>query len=126
MPAERRREVCREYNGWKNYQTWAVNVHGFLDERHDLEELAAEAYSSNEGQDHNHSRADAVYAVANRIREELEELEEYAAGLGLMPLLQDVLGAALEAVDVHTLARHLVDDAPGVPHEATPATAGTK
>jgi acyl-CoA reductase-like NAD-dependent aldehyde dehydrogenase len=98
-----------------------------LDERHDLEELAAEAYrETEEEREHLHRRADAVYAVANRIREELEELEEYAAGLGLTPLLQDVLGAALEAVDVHTLARHLVDDAPGVPHEATPATAGTK
>ena len=119
--------MCRDYNGWKNYQTWAVNVHGILDARGDLEEIAAEAdRETEEEREHLHRRADAVYAVANRLREELDELEEYAAGLGLTPLLQDLLGAAIEAVDVDTLARHLVDDAPGVPHEATPATAGTK
>ena len=131
--------MCREYNGWKNYQTWALNVHGYLDDRDDLEELAAEAYrqscphehdngeaGTDAEREHRHRRADACYAVENRLREMIDELEAEAAELGLSPMLRDVLGAALEAVDVHTLAAHLVDDAPDVPHEATPATAGTK
>jgi hypothetical protein len=125
MPAERRHAMCREYNGWRNYQTWALNVHGYLDDRDDLEELAAETYRESDGE-HLERRADACYAVENRLREMIDELEAEAAELGLSPMLQDVLGAALGAVDVHTLAAHLVDDAPDVPHEATPATAGTE
>ena len=118
--------MCREYNGWKNYQTWALNVHGFMDDRDDLEELAVEAYNQNENKEHEERRLDAVYAVAVRIRDMLEELEDDARSLGLSPMLQDVLGAALEAVDVYTMAGHIVDDAEGVPHEATPAPAGGK
>ena len=118
--------MCREYNGWKNYQTWALNVHGFMDDRDDLEELAVEAYNQNENKEHEERRLDAVYAVAVRIRDMLEQLEDDARDIGLSPMLQDVMGAALEDVDVYTMAGHIVDDAEGVPHEATPATAGGK
>jgi hypothetical protein len=118
--------MCREYCNYKNYQTWALDVHGYLDDRDDLEELAVEAYNSNEHKEHEERRLDAVYAVSVRIRDMLEELEDDARELGLSPMLQDVLGAALEAVDVYTLAGHLVDEAAGVPNEATPATAGGK
>jgi hypothetical protein len=41
-------------------------------------------------------------------------------------MLRDVLSSALDEVDARRLAEHIVDDAPDVPHEATPATAGTK
>jgi hypothetical protein len=128
MPAERRREVCREYNGWKNYQTWALNVHGLIDDREDLDQAAVEAYGEDEDQEHRHRVADAVYAVAGRLREELEELEE-SVREGLPPVLQDVLGAAMEAVDVDTLARHYVESCAGIPAdpaETAPATAGAK
>ena len=119
--------MCREYNGWKNYQTWALNVHGFLDDREELEGLAAEKYREDEGdREHRHRRADACYAVSERLREMIETLEEDARELGLSPMLLDVLSVALWEVDVDRLAEHLVDDAPDVPHEAPPATAGNK
>jgi len=125
MPAERTGAMCREYNGWKNYPTWALNVHGFLDNRDDLEELAAKAYLESDGE-HRHRWADACYAVHNRLVEMLEELEDDAREQGLSPVLMDVLGYALHTVDVEMLAQYVVDDAPDVPHEAPPATAGTK
>lgn len=118
--------MCREYNGWKNYQTWALNVHGLIDDREDLDEAAVEAYGEDEDREHRHRVADAVYAVSNRLREELEELEDGVRD-SLPPVLQDVLGAALEAVDVYTLARHYVEscaDIPADPAETAPAKAG--
>jgi hypothetical protein len=40
-------------------------------------------------------------------------------------MLQDVLGFALESIDVDALAVHLVADTPGL-EDATPALAGEK
>ena len=118
--------MCREYNGWKNYQTWAINVHGFLDNRDNLDEIAAEAYRDSEGTEHWEKLHDATTMVSNQLVDMLDELEQDARELGLSPMLLDILGAALASVDFRRLAEHVVDDAPDVPHEATPAPAGTK
>ena len=87
---------------------------------------AAEAYRDSEGTEHWQRRHDATTVVSNQLRDMLDELAQDARELGLSPMLLDVLGAALESVDVKSLAEHVVDDAPDVPHEATPAPAGTK
>lgn len=117
--------MCREYNGWKNYPTWCVNVHGILDARGDLEEIGRAAYEEHEGKPHYNRMRAAVHAVGDALRNELQEAEEYAQERGLPAMLQDVLGFALESIDVDALAVHLVADTPGL-EDATPALAGEK
>jgi len=117
--------MCREYNGWKNYPTWCVNVHGILDARGDLEEIGRAAYEEHEGEPHHDRMRAAVGAVSDALADELGEAEDYARELGLPAMLQDVLGFALQSVDVDELAVHLVADTPGL-EDATPALAGEK
>lgn len=117
--------MCREYNGWKNYPTWCVNVHGILDARGDLEEIGRAAYEKHEGEPHYDRMRAAVGAVSDALEEELREAGEYAQELGLPAMLQDVLGFALEIIDTDALAVHLVADTPGLEEEA-PALAGDK
>jgi mannose/fructose-specific phosphotransferase system component IIA len=100
------------YNGWKNKETWLVNVHGLLDMPGDMEEAARRAY---EPEQNLHA---AVSAVEDEIEAQLEEAEDYARELldqgghaGALFLL-DMLGTALARVDTRRLAEHVVADMP--------------
>ena len=109
------------YNGWKNKETWIVNVHDFLEPRGDLEETARRAYEE-EG-----TRGAAIAAVEDAIDDELDQAQDYAREMldqaspgghaGALFLL-DMLGVAFARVDTRRLAEHIVDDTPGIPSEA--------
>ena len=111
------------YNGWKNKETWLVNVHEIAHPRGDLEEAALRAYEP-EG-----SRRAAVFAVEDELRAELDQAQDYAAELlgrghagheGALFFL-DIIATALSRVDTQTLAEHIVDDIPGIPTTADAA-----
>lgn len=97
--------MCKEYNGWSNYETWATNLwiqEGMLGEPIGIDEQAAQFAQNND------SDADAAtYEMAQWLREQVEEeIGEQEAGLA-----QDLLGAALGVVDWQEIARHYVEDA---------------
>lgn len=97
--------MCKEYNGWSNYETWATNLwigEGMLGEPIGIDEQAAQFAQNND------SDADAAtYEMAKWLRSEVEEvIGEQEAGLA-----QDLLGAALGSVDWHEIARHYVEEA---------------
>ena len=109
------------YNGWKNKETWLVNVHDIFEPRGDLEEIARRAYEE-EG-----TRGAAIAAVEDAMDDELDQAQDYARELldqdspggqaGALFLL-DMLGTALARVDTRRLAEHIVDDTPGIPTKA--------
>lgn len=106
--------MCEEYNGWKNKETWLVNVHEFLEPRGDLEEIARRAFEENG------TRNAALADVEDAIEEQLEQAHDYARELldqsghaGAIFLL-DMLGVAFARVDTRRLAEHVVDDMPRI------------
>jgi hypothetical protein len=89
------------YNGWANYETWAVGM--YLDGNYDGEgtyryvlDLVAEADGVGQV-------ADALQALAT------EQVEAATDGLA-SGLAADLLGAALGSVDWRELAEHKVDE----------------
>lgn len=100
------------YNGWKNKETWLVNVHGLLEMPGDMEEAARRAY------EFRLNVQDAVGAVEDEIIGQLELAKDYAHELlsqggheGAIFLL-DMISTALSRVDTRTLAEHVVSDIP--------------
>lgn len=94
------------YNGWTNYETW--NVALWIDNEQGSQlywkETAEEAYRDAErGEDR---KWDAVCAVADRLK---DEINEAAPDLGAT-CFADLLGAALSKVNWHEIAEHYIDD----------------
>jgi hypothetical protein len=111
-------EMDDTYNGWKNKETWLVNVHDVFEPRGDLEEIARRAYEENG------SRGAAIADVEDAIKDELDQAQDYARELldqgghaGAIFLL-DMLGVAFARVDTRRLAEHIVDDTPGIQTKA--------
>jgi len=112
--------MCESYNGWKNYATWAVNVHDLFTDRDDLANTAYEAYAatitgdSNLGRDEGgrefFARSNAQRTVADAMREELEDAahDNYGAHSSFW---QDLIGWAIESVDFWRLAEAYAEDA---------------
>jgi len=114
--------MCEEYNGWKNYATWAVNVHDLFVDRDDLADRAYEAYAESltgdsilnlgrdeEGREY-FARSGAQRTVADAMREELEDAAEDNFG-AQNSFWQDLIGWAIESVDFWRLAEVYADDA---------------
>jgi hypothetical protein len=104
------------YNGWKNYETWAVgmfldgNYTGAGDYYHAVETVRATI----EETDHPTTDVGTVeqsrrFAVADALKELVEQLTD-PCGYGdddateLHPLVSDMFGAALSSVDWYELA----------------------
>ena len=112
--------MCEEYNGWKNYATWAVNVHDLFTDRDDLADKAYEAYAasitgdSNLGRDEGgrefFARSDAQRAVSDAMREELEDAahDNHSASGSFW---QDIIGWTIVAIDFWRLAEVYAEDA---------------
>jgi hypothetical protein len=119
--------MCEEYNGWKNYATWATNVHDLFTDRDDLADRAYEAYAEsltgdstfNLGRDEDgreyFARSGAQRKVADAMREELEEAAENNFGAQNSSwqesFWQDLIAWAIESVDFWRLAEVYADDA---------------
>lgn len=91
-----------KYNGWTNYATWRVRLECF-----DGAEL--ETYLSEDPNDEDFDRDEAVRTVAESMKEELEYLIEeetradnFARGFAL---------AFISDVNWREIAEHLIDDA---------------
>lgn len=107
------------YNGWKNYETWLVNIHLSQDEgthtywgEQALEAyrgLSPDKYTDTDNQAKRKSRA--AVQLAQQIQETLSdtatEIMEQARGAAY--LFSDLLNSALENVDWREIARHYVD-----------------
>lgn len=96
------------YNGWKNYETWAVGM--FLDGNYTGEgtyrevlEVTTNAVAGSHGQDESYS---PVYAVADALEQYVRDEVE----TGEASLASDLLGAALSEVNWRELADHKVEE----------------
>lgn len=97
-----REAAGRGYNGWANYETWAVALWLDNEEHSHRHWRAAARECVGEAADHPHTREDLVSAattarrlLADRLK---EEVEAGAPDLGAT-LYADLLGAALDEVD---------------------------
>ena len=84
-----------KYNGWKNYETWNVNL--WIREKEGLfgylKSLAKQVEDSHE--------------LADMIR---EEIEENSPLIDQASLYSDILGAALRRADYREIAEALLED----------------
>ena len=98
------------YNGWTNYETWAVNLWVDNDEglqdywRQNAREIYREAAPRWDFED---KRDAALREFEDWAKNEVEEM---APDLGAS-MFADLLGAAISSVDWRDIARHWIDDA---------------
>jgi hypothetical protein len=103
------------YNGWTNYETWAVAL--WIDNDQGSQEhwggVAHEAYEE-AVRDPNEDTRDqwthsAAVAVAERLKDDLTD-EESCPLLGQASVYSDLLTAALGEVNWYEIAEHMVED----------------
>jgi hypothetical protein len=96
-----------DYNGWKNYETWNVNL--WIDNEQGsqewLRENAIECLQNAIDEDSNEPKLDASIALADRIEEMIEEFVPEVTGL-----YADLLNAALREVDYREIAEAALRD----------------
>jgi len=93
------------YNGWSNYETWAVNLwltneegsYRYWTDR--TREVIAEC-----------ANEDADRSALSRLAEELKESTHEACAIEKASLASDLMNAALGEVDWYEIARSLIDD----------------
>ncbi len=105
-----------EYNGWKNYETWLVNLHwsncqGTVEYFNELAiEFIRDSFDSDD------CRSDASYALSKQLQEILEndscDLFEHADGprVSNCDLFSDLLSSAISEVDFYEIAEHIIED----------------
>lgn len=101
------------YNGWTNYETWAVNLwlsneqssadywadaaRDAVDAAPDCKQVLAEIWKSEQA---------ARYSLANRLESEISESSPISGS----SLYADLMGAALQEVNWAEIAQHMIDD----------------
>ena len=101
----------KTYNGWRNYETWCVNL--WLSNDHNtylsINELASEireeVETEWEEEDKEDATEEAACILAERIKEMVEEGMPTVEGLWA-----DLLGAALSEVDWYAIAKSWLED----------------
>jgi DNA-directed RNA polymerase subunit M/transcription elongation factor TFIIS len=100
----------KTYNGWTNYETWAValwmnNDEGsYLGSRSDAED----AYRDAEATSYSTRREEAAYALAKSMKDAHEEAA--SESVPASSLWADLLGAALSEVNWHEIAAGKIDE----------------
>ena len=100
------------YNGWTNYETWAVSL--WMDNEegtHDHWISVAEDVYNNEAEEQKHFSKydDAVVILADKIKEAHEEAlgEQLECAVMNVSLWADLLNASLSVVNWREIAEHL-------------------
>ena len=104
------------YNGWTNYETWAValwidNEQGTAERAREMTREYAEAPSINKLT----GRDQTAYQLGKAIREWVEE--EMLPAIGEASLQADLLGAAVSEVNWYEIAEHYLSDLPAEEEE---------
>jgi hypothetical protein len=99
------------YNGWKNYQTWVVNLWFDNDGFNEMfEEWAKECIEDNlDSGDASDIRSNAKYDLAKRIEEYADELQEMS-NIQTSGMFADLLTNALGNVYWDEIAEHYTDE----------------
>jgi hypothetical protein len=97
------------YNGWGNYETWAVALWIDNDQRnYSHGQLSAQnAYDNAEASESFTREEQAVIDLANELKEWIESENPLASDVSMFA---DLLNAALGEVDWHEIAEHLLSD----------------
>ena len=99
-------EAKKTFNGWSNYQTWAVNLwitntqSSYFHWRNRTKEILGEPATQDDVRL-------ALATLADEIREAIEE----ECAIPNANLASDLMNAALAEVDWHEIAQALMDDA---------------
>lgn len=89
----------KTYNGWTNYETWAVNVWGGFDDDPGISDLVEESF--NAGMDKEET--------IRKLRDWMKEIfEDDCPELDNSPYA-DLLNAAMSEINWHELAEHYVE-----------------
>lgn len=93
---------AEKYNGWTNYETWAVTL-WLGNEEASYRYWRAEAA-------HHRQDADEPNMAANNLAEQLKDEIEDAAPTDAPSVYSDLLNAALAAVNWYEIAEHWLTD----------------
>ena len=108
-------DEAKTYNGWRNYETWAVALHLGNDQgtQEYWAEHAEACYRDAVAADPDDNREDwthaAAVALADRLKNEIDD-EEMCPTLAGCSLYTDLLRAALGEVDWYEIATHFAAD----------------
>jgi hypothetical protein len=97
--------MCEKYNGWTNYETWAVKLWMDNDEgsytyyREEALRLSKDAYPDRTAHD-----------LANSIKESHENYLDDTVVMAKFGVFADLLTAALSSVNWHEIAKSLLED----------------
>jgi hypothetical protein len=96
------------HNGWRNYETWAANLHISNDQGSVIywEDAAREAIDAAENDPTFTRRENALFALRDRLKEEYE-----AACPAVEGMYEDLLLGALGEIDWREIAEHMIDAA---------------
>ncbi len=97
-----------EYNGWTNYETWAVNLWMSNDQGSDFywNETAQEVYNDADT-DKSFTREErATLNLSDRLKDEHEQSQPELGAT----LWTDLLGAAMSEVNWYEIAEHYIAD----------------
>lgn len=90
----------KKYNGWTNYETWAVNL--WFDDS--WSETAQEIYNEAEAERSFTKEERATLTLTDRIKDEVEEMQP---DLGAS-IWSDLLSAAMSEVNWYEIAKHYI------------------
>ena len=109
-------EEDKGYNGWTNYETWAVAL--WIDNKQGTAERAlemAQEYAAEPTINKLTGRDQTAYQLGKAIREWVEE--EMLPAIGEASLQADLLGAAVSEVNWYEIAEHYLSDLPAEEEE---------
>ncbi len=99
----------KKYNGWTNYETWCVAL--WLDNdrgtAHYIATLAVSIYEAAQADAFFSKEDRAALDLADRLKEEIEELNPLA---DQATLYADLINAALSEVNYYEIAQNLLTD----------------